>query len=1045
MTLSDLSIRRPVFAWMLMSALMFFGFISFLHLGVSQLPEATQPVLTISATWTSAAPEVMETQVVNPIEQAVISVQGIQDIESNMREGTANIKLSFGTNKDIDAALQETNAKLRSVKLPDDVQPPTISKVNTDDSPIMWLSVTSSKRTFKEILTYTDLNLRDRFRTIPGVANVFFGGWADRNLRIWVDNNKLIAHQLTILDIRNTLKEENSETSSGDLENAESDSNVRIMGEAMTPEQMGNLLITQRGGARIYHSTIHLRDVATIDDGLADLRSKAWSNGELTLGVGIQKQHGQNDVTVGTAVHATVAEIDKELAQTAPDMHVSVNFDGTKFTSQAINETEWTVVLSIIITSLVCWAFLGSWTSTFNVLLSIPTSALGTFIVMNLFGFTINFFTLLGMSLAIGIVVDDAIMVLENITRHFHMGKSAREAALDGAREITFAATASTIAVIAVFIPVLLVTGFVGTFLFQFGMTISTAVGLSLLEAITLTPMRCSQFMTAKENESRFAQGVNRLFLRAAGRYRELLGLSLRHRWKVVTFALFLFALSCFSVRWIKKEFVPPQDIGVFLINTQTPVGSSLAYTSSKVGEMEKLFRTEPSIASYFVNAGGFGGGETYKGTSFISLKDMGQRNETQQQVMDKIRDEIKAQIPDLKATLINPSASFGGSKQNQGVELSVRGPDYAVLKEKVAEITKRFEASGMMTDIDTDFRDGATEVQIEPDRDAAAASGVSVQTIADTISTAIGGQRQGYFTNGIRRYDVRLRLLPEQWQNTSEIKRLLVGTAYGELIPLSAVTHISSEKKLLTVTREMRERAINIYANVATGKSLDKVMAFATKTAKDILPPGYALAPVGASKDVIEAFQSFVFTLVMSLVISYMVLAVQFNSFILPIPVMIALPFTATGAFLSLLITHNSLNLYSFIGMIVLMGITLKNSILLVEFFNKQRIEYGLGLREAILVGGPIRLRPIVMTSAATISASIIPALGIGPGAEVRVSMSVVIIGGVLVSTLFSLIVVPCLYDILAPIEDSSHHVRKELDAADAEAELEEEPLSVI
>jgi hydrophobe/amphiphile efflux-1 (HAE1) family protein len=1038
MTLSDLSIRRPVFAWMLMSALMFFGAICFLHLGVSQLPEATQPVLTISAGWTSAAPEVMETQIVNPIEQAVISVQGVQDIESNMRQGSASIKLSFGANKNIDAALQETNAKLRSVKLPDDVQPPTISKVDTDANPIMWLAVTSSKRSFKDIVTYADLHLRDRFRTLPGVANIILGGWADRNLRVWVDNNKLLAHQLTILDVRDTLKQENNETTSGDLENGETDSNVRTMGEALSPEQMANLPITRRGGARIYHSAIRLGDVATIEDGLNDTRSMAWNDSEVTLGMGIQKQHGSNEVDVGTTVRAFVVEINKELAVTDPDMHVMVNFDGTSFTSQAISETEWTVLLSIIITSLVCYAFLGSWSSTFNVLLSIPTSALGTFIVMDLFGFTINFFTLLGMSLAIGIVVDDAIMVLENITRHFHMGKSAHRAALDGAREITFAASASTVAVIAVFIPVLLVNGFVGIFLFQFGMTISTAVGLSLLEAITLTPMRCAQFMTAKEDESAFAQRVNRIFAACAAWYGDVLAFALGHRWKIVGGALFLFGLSLFSVGYIKKEFVPEQDIGVFLIKTQTRVGASLAYNSGKLAQMEKILQAEPEIAHYFVNAGGFGGGETYKGTSFISLKDRSERHDTQQQLMDRVRDKIQKSIPDFKVTMINPSASFGGAKQGTGIELSVRGRDYGVLKEKVAEITKRFTASGMMTDVDTDFRDGSTEVHVEPDRDAAAASGVSNQNIADTVSAAIGGMREGYFTNGIRRYDVRLRLLPSQWQNTSDIGRLLVPTAYGELIPLSAVTHMTENQNLLAITREMRERAINIYANMATGQSLDKVMAFAQKTGRDVLPPGYTLDAIGASKDVITAFQSFVFTLLMSLLVSYMVLAVQFNSFIHPIPVMIALPFTMTGAFLSLLLTHHSINLYSFIGVIVLMGITLKNSILLVEFFNKQRNEYGLGLREAILKGAPIRLRPIVMTSAATISASIIPALGIGPGAEVRVSMSVVIIGGVLVSTFFSLLVVPCLYDIMAPVEDSSRHVRRELEAADAERERE-------
>ncbi|HEX4141440.1 MAG TPA: efflux RND transporter permease subunit, partial [Candidatus Methylacidiphilales bacterium] len=918
MTLAEISIRRPVFAWMIMFALMFFGVICFLQLGVSQLPEATPPQLTIDAEWEGAAPEVMETQIVNPIEQAVVSVQGLQDLNASIREGTARIHLTFYTGKNIDAALQETNSKLRSVALPSDVLPPTIEKENTDDNPIMWLAVTSTKRSFKDILTYVDLHLRDRLRVIPGVGNIILGGWSDRNLRVWVDNNKLLAKQLTILDVRNTLRMENAETSSGYLENNANDANVRVKGEALTPAQMGDILITQRGGQRIYHSNIHLRDVARIEDGLNDVRSMAWSDGKMTLGLGIQKQHGENDVKVGQAVRDFVTQIDKELAVTDPDMNMYVDFDSTRFTADAIHETEITVLLSIIITSLVCWAFLGSWTSTINVLLSIPVSALGTFIVMRVLGFTINFFTLLGMSLAIGIVVDDAIMVLENIVRHFHMGKTARQAALDGAREISFAAVAATTSVIMVFVPVLLVSGFIGVFLFQFGMTISTAVALSLLEAITLTPMRCSQFMTAKEDEYRFAVWVNRVFAAFAIRYNRALAFSLRHRWKVVGIALLLFAASMGSIPLIKTEFVPTQDIGIFIVDFQTPVGSSLPFTAGKAAQLESILAANPGILHYFVNAGGFEGGQTNQGMSFVSLKDRKDRTQSQQQSRDAVRDAIQKKIPkDFTATLINPSGNFGGSRHGNNLELSIRGPDYGVLKTKVDEMVKIFKASKLMTDIDTDFRDGITEVHVSPDRDKAAASGVSVQDVADTINTAIGGVRQGYFTNGIRRYDVRVRLEPDQWRTPNDIDKLLVRTDYGELIPLSSVTQVTEQKNLLNITREMRERAINIWANTATGVSLDKAMTFARKTAKDVLPDGYRLAEIGSSKDVIEAFEDFIFTLVLGLVISYMVLAVQFNSFIHPIPVMIALPFSLTGAFLALLVTQNSLNLYSFIGII--------------------------------------------------------------------------------------------------------------------------------
>jgi HAE1 family hydrophobic/amphiphilic exporter-1 len=484
-------------------------------------------------------------------------------------------------------------------------------------------------------------------------------------------------------------------------------------------------------------------------------------------------------------------------------------------------------------------------------------------------------------------------------------------------------------------------------------------------------------------------------------------------------------------------EFSPPQDIGIFMVSFETPVGSSLAFTSVKAAELEKIFAAEPAIKHYFVNVSG----ASNKGFAYVSLKDRGDRTRSQQQVMDAARDAIKKKIPkDFDAFIIDPSANSNDSRHGNNVELSIRGPDYHVLKEKVDAMVKIFKASKLLTDVDTDYRDGLSEVHVVPDRDKAAASGVSMQDIGDTINTAIGGVRQGYFTNGIRRYDVRIRLEPNQWSTPDDIDKLLIRTSYGELIPLSSVTRVAEEKTLVTITREMRERAINIFANTATGVSVDKALAFAHKTAKDVLPDDYRLVEIGASKDVIEAFEDFIFTLVLGLVVSYMVLAVQFNSFVHPIPVMIALPFSLTGAFLSLVITHNSLNLYSFIGIIVLMGITLKNSILLVEFFNKQRYEHGKPRREAILIGGPIRLRPIVMTSAATVAASVIPALGIGPGAEVRVSMAIVIIGGVCVSTLFSLLVVPCLYDIMAPELDRSRHVREELDAADTEQEEETE-----
>lgn len=1009
MTLSDISIRRPVFAWMLMSMLMVFGAISMGRLGVSQLPAFTYPVLTINVSWPGAAPELMETEIVNRIEEAVISVEGIKNIQSTMRQGMAQVKVEFQFERNIDAALQETNAKLRSVALPAGVEAPTIVKMNQDDNPIMWLAVTST-RPFHELVEYIDLNLRDKFQIVPGVGNMVLGGWSDRNLRVWVDLDKLNAYELTILDVKKTLQNQHLLVAGGVLENSDGELNVRIMGEGATVEEIGNLPISERGGEKVYRSKIRIKDVARVEDGVNDIRRISRSNSITSVGLGIQKQRGYNEVEVGNNVKALMEQLNREMPQ---DIRIHVSYDGTKFTEEAIRETEFTLILSILVTGLVCWAFLGSWRSTFNVLLSIPTSVLGTFIVMYFMDFTLNFFTLLALSLAIGLVVDDAILVLENIVRHFHMGKSSREAALDGAREITFAATASTVAVMAIFLPVLLISGVIGKMLFQFGMTLCTAVGLSLLEAITLTPVRCAQFMTAKEDESRFAVWINSRFSRAAAQYGRVLDFCLRHRWKIISSSAFLFVLSLGLVYFIRFEFSPSQDAGILIIRFETPVGSSLQFTSDRLRRVEEELKKLPYVRLYFVNAGGLGGGEINSGIGFISMVPKNQRSVNQIQIMNELRERLK-NIPDLKCTVIDPTTGGFSTKRGANIELSLKGPQYRVLKEKSGELVKKFAESGLMTDLDTDYKEGAPEVRVIPDREKAAVSNVSMQAITETISTAMGGERAGKYTNGQRRYDLRLRLQPEQWQSEEDIKKLKVRTTYGELIPLSDVVRIETVPTLLSITRENRERAITIYANVKHGESLDKALKFAADTAAAVLPEGYVLNSTGSSETAKESMKSFVFALGMGFLIAYMILGAQFNSFIHPFTVLLSLFFTLTGSLLALFLTNLSFNMYSAIGILLLMGIVKKNSILLVEFFNKKR-ESGLSLKDAILVGGPIRLRPIVMTTTATVASAIPPALGLGPGAEVRVPLAVTVIGGVIVSCMFTLVVVPCVYSLLA------------------------------
>ncbi|MBI4549490.1 MAG: efflux RND transporter permease subunit, partial [Candidatus Omnitrophica bacterium] len=493
MNLSEISIKNHVFAWMLMLGLMFFGLISFQGMGVGQMPDVDFPVLNVDVTWEGAAPEVMESDVVDVIEDAVMGIQGLRDVTSSIRQGQAAITLEFELERDIDVALQEVQSKLSEVgrRLPSEIDPPVIQKSNPEDQPIMWLAVTSSKYSRREIMEFVDRQIKDRFKTIPGVGEIFLGGYIDRNLRVWLDRNKLEKYELTVDDVIRAIQGEHVELPAGRIETTERESNVRAMGEARSVEEFEKIMIYQRAGQPIYRP-IPLKDVADIEDGLADVRRISRVLGKPSVGLGIRKQRGANTVAVARKVKERLAQIQKELPA---GYEMGINFDSTRFIEDSVHELVFTLILSALLTSGVCWLFLGSWSSTLNILLAIPTSVLGTFIVLRFANFTLNTFTLLGLTLAIGIVVDDAIMVLENIVRHRQLGEGQKEAALKGAREISFAALAATISIVAIFLPVAFMKGIIGKFFFQFGITISAAVALSLLEALTLAPMRCSQFL----------------------------------------------------------------------------------------------------------------------------------------------------------------------------------------------------------------------------------------------------------------------------------------------------------------------------------------------------------------------------------------------------------------------------------------------------------------------------------------------------------------------------------------------------------------------
>lgn len=1042
MTLSDISIRKPVFAWMLMIGLIVFGAICFFRMGISQLPDVDFPVLTVKVSWTGASPESVETAVTDVIESAVMSVEGIRSVTSTCQEGSSSTTIEFELSRDIDVALQEVQTKIAQAQrtLPADIDPPIVTKSNPEDQPIIWASLMGGKDQ-REITMFARDHLKDSMTTVDGVGDVRMGGYTEPNMRVWLNSSEMQRRQITVEDVIGALNSGNTLTPSGYMDNGPKEVNVRVLSEATTAEQIKNFVIPARGGAPIW-SPMFVGGVADVKEGLADVRNFARVNGQPSVSLGIVKQRGSNAVAVGKLVREKIESLKSLLPA---NMSIRPMNDSTVFIEESTHELLFTLGLSVLLTSIVCYLFLGTWGSAFNVVMAIPTSLVGAFIILQFCGFTLNTFTLLALSLSIGIVVDDAIMVLENIVRYSELGMGKVKAALVGAREITGPAVAASLAILAIFLPVIFMKGIIGKFFFQFGITMSVAVMLSLLEALTLAPMRCSQFLETGHH-TRVGRFMNRLMDSWAERYRKILDKCLNHRMAVVLGTTLLFLLSLFLLRGVKKEFVPPQDQSRFLVTLQTPLGSSLQFTDEAFKSAEKFLSQRPEVDSYLVAVGGFGGGLVNQGNMFVTLKRKGQRTvsapfqhlPSQQEFMAFARENFK-KIPGVfRATVIDLSLSGFSSSRGYPVQFSIQGPDWQKLADLSDVFMKKMNESGLMTDVDSDYHPNMPEAQVTPDRVKAAQRGVTVSNIANSVSALVGSLRVGKYTDASgHRDDVRVKLLEEYNREPGDIKRIWVRNMQGEMVQLSDVVSIENKSTLLTISRYNRERAVTMFANIMPGKSQGEAMDYVQQVSKELMPTGYHIELTGSSQAFQESFQSLALALVLGIFVAYLVLGAQFNSFIHPITVLLALPFSVTGAFIALRLTGISLNIYSMIGLLLLMGIVKKNSILLVDFANKRRAD-GLALREALLDACPLRLRPILMTSIATIAAAIPAAAALGPGAETTRPMAVVVIGGVLLSTILTLVVVPCAYSLFAKFEGHTH----EAELAQALKELEASPV---
>jgi HAE1 family hydrophobic/amphiphilic exporter-1 len=882
--------------------------------------------------------------------------------------------------------------------------------------PVIWLGLTAedASTSLFELMMYAKDFVQTQFGMVSGVGNVVLGGYVDPALRVWLNVDRMNRFDLTSADVLSALQKEQMELPAGKLENVQNQSYIRILSEAISPKSFGEIRIQHRASQGSSDRAILLREIADIEEATLDVRRLTRMNQKKAVGVGIIKEHGSNAVAVADAVKKKLKELQPQISK---KFHLGLRTDTTVFIKQSVRQLIFTLGISALFTSFVCYFFLGSWTSTLNVLLSIPTSIIGTFTAFYFFHFTLNTFTLLGLSLAIGIVVDDAIMMLENIVRHREMKKSKRTAAIEGAEEITFAAIAATIAVAAIFIPVVFMKGVIGKYFFQYGMTVVVAVFLSLLEALTLTPMRCSRYLVVKEHHILW---IDLFFKKLSQSYEKILKKLLKHRWKTLGVSLLFFVLSFGIAKMIPFEMMPAQDQSMYMLRFKFPVGTSLWVSSEKMKEVEDDLLTMPETQNVISAVGGFGGDAVNQGQIYVTLTDRNQRKRSQSAIIQAVRKKWSKKDPQMEMTVQDLSLRGFAATRGFPVEVVIQGPNWKLLEDLSEKIMQGMKESRRVVDVNTDVQNGMPEVQILPNRAKLASHGVSIATVTQLIQTLMGGTvltDQTQYPQQGHRYPIEVRMVGSQRSCVEDLSRVMVRNNRGERIALNQLVDIKHTPSLLLISRLNRARAITIYGNPGQGYSQQEALQFTERLARSLLPPGYTLKMVGSSQAFRESFQSLWVALFLGILVSYMVLASQFNSFIHPISVLMALPFSFSGAFLALALGRQSVNMYSLIGFILLMGIVKKNSILIVDFTNQCRQSIQ-DVNAALAYACPVRLRPILMTSFATVAGALPEAFSFGPGSEAMAPMAIALVGGVIASTVLTLFVVPCIYSLMAVFE---------------------------
>jgi len=1034
--IANIFIKRPVFATMLVVCLIVLGVSSYMSLGLDLFPNVDLPTVTVSTTLKGASVEEVETSVTKPIEEAVNTISGIDVLRSVSTEGTSRVIVEFLLEKDGEVAAQDVRDKVSAVlsKLPEGTDPPVVEKFDVDASPIMNV-VVSGQRNMQELTDIADKKIKQELETMRGVGQVLVVGGRKRAVNIYVDARRMESYGISITQVKRALGAQNLELPGGRVDQGSREMVLRTMGRMESAEQFADIIVADKEGTPIY-----LKDIGRVENTFEEPRSLARQDGRNAVVLVIRKQSGSNTVEVIDGVKNRLGELAKVLP---PDINTEPIKDSSLFIKRSIKELKFHLVLGAFLVCMVVFIFMRDWRSTLIVALSVPASLISTFTMMRLMGFTINNMTLLGLTLAVGVVIDDAVVILENIFRHIEeKGKPPMQAAMEATGEIALAVMATTLSLVVIFLPIAFMYGIVGRFFRSYGVTVATAIMVSLVVAFTLIPSLAARFLRVKTDKLGGGEAVahkgvkdSRWWKVIDGFYGSVLGWSLKHRLTVTALTILVVFSTVPMMSMVGKDFMPKDDQSEFEVVITTPEGFTLEQSSKAFAEVEDRLRKLDGVRTVLTTIGASDQGVT-NGTIYVGLTDLEGRTSslfgyikdklmrrpshayfTQFDVMDKAR-AVTGEYPDLRVSVQPVSLISGGGFRQTDINFNLRGPDLEKLQEYSQKMLEKMRETPGFTDVDTTVSYRKPELRVNIDREKASDLGVRAEDIASALRTLVGGEQVTKYKEGADQYDVWLRSELADREDEASLSRLSIPSDDGSLVRLSNLVNFKEQLGPAEIDRQDRQRQITVIANMDKGYAMsygvDKAKAIAA--ALD-MPVEYKTDFTGRAKVMMQTFSNFFIAFILSLILMYIILASQFESFLHPVTIMLALPVSVPFAVLSLILLGESLNIYSIFGMFMLFGIVKKNGILQVDYTN-QLIAQGKPRDEAILEANHTRLRPILMTTVTLIAGMIPIALGKGPGASSRAAMAKVIIGGQTLCLLLTLVVTPVAYSFFDDIQ---------------------------